>query len=271
MLEVDGGALASALGSDPLPLRHHLAGAAGFTVADIVALSGQLAAPTMQGTRAHVPLVTPRGAPSYLDDVAALARAIDAADGRIGMLFLQRIPRYRDVLEACLQQVFDAVGTPEGPPERLETSIFLAAPEAVVPVHFDSHHNVLLQLAGTKEVLVGAFPDPVAHARALEFGCRSGKRMGDAVPPTTHRFHLGPGDGLYIPPYTFHWVTGGPETSAALSCSFSTPRTEQEELVHACNAQLRRFGMRPRPPGRSPRRDRLKAAFTTSRRARAGR
>jgi hypothetical protein len=258
VLELDRAALAAAFGSRPVLLRHHLAGTRGFTTEDIVELSGQLAARTMQGTKAQVPLLTPRGVPTYDDDVAELARRIGSSDGRIGMLFLQRIPRYREVLHAILRQVFDTVGTPEGPPDRLETSIFLAAPGAVVPVHFDSHHNLLLQLEGTKEIVIGAFGDEDAQARALEVGCRSGKRMADVVPPVTARFHLGPGDGLYIPPYTFHWVTGGPETSAALSCSFSTGPTLQAEVVHAWNSRLRRVGLRPRPPGRSARRDRAK-------------
>jgi hypothetical protein len=260
LLDVDDSTLAAAFGAHTTPLRHQLAGTAGFTLPDIVELAQQLVPRTMQSTRAHVPLLTPRGVPTAKEDGAALARTIGTCDGRIGMLFLQRIPRYREVLEACLGQVFDAVGEPEGPHDRLETSIFLAAPGAVVPVHFDSHHNVLLQLVGTKEVAIGAFEDPVAQARAVEFGCRSGKRMADVMPPVTARFELGPGDGLYIPPYTLHWVTGGDETSAALSCSFSTAPTLRAEVVHACNAQLRRLGLRPRPPGRSVPRDRLKAA-----------
>ena len=258
VLDVDDSNLAAAFGTHEVPLRHRLAGTAGFTLSDIVELAQQLVPRTMQCTRAHVPLLTPRGAPTAKEDGASLARTIGTADGRIGMLFLQRIPRYREVLEACLGQVFDAVGEPEGPPDRLETSIFLAAPGAVVPVHFDSHHNVLLQLVGTKEVTIGAFDDPVAQTRALEFGCRSGKRMADVVPPVTAQFELGPGDGLYIPPYALHWVTGGDETSAALSCSFSTAPTLRAEVVHACNAQLRRLGLRPNPPGRKPARDRAK-------------
>jgi hypothetical protein len=60
--------------------------------------------------------------------------------------------------------------------------------------------------------------------------------------------------------------------SAALSCSFSTAVTVRAEAVHACNAQLRRIGLHPRPPGRSVRRDRLKvAALRAAHRARPGR
>jgi hypothetical protein len=272
VLRFDPAALAAAFGRTTARLQHGLAGSAGFTVEDLAELAGQVATGTMQATRADVPLVTPNGVPTYVDDIAELARDIEAADGRVGMLFLQRIPRYRQVLDACLRQVLDAVGAPEGPMDRDETSVFLAAPHAVVPVHFDSHHNVLLQLAGTKELTIGAFADETDQARALEFGCRSRKRMADVVPPTTAVFHLEPGDGLYIPPYTFHWVTGGPEPSAALSCSFSTAPTERAQVVHACNAQLRRLGLHPRPPGRSIRRDRLKAAaFGTALRVRTGR
>jgi hypothetical protein len=260
--------LAAGFSAHPVPLQHDLAGAPGFTVADVVALVGRLPLATMEATPARVPLLTPGGVPALAVD-PELARTIDTADARFGLLGLQDIEPYRGVLHACLGQVYGVVGMPDGPPQRDETSIFLAAPGATVPVHFDSHHNVLLQLVGTKELSIGQFPDPDAQTRALEIGCRSRTRTGHVLPPETARFELRPGDGIYIPPYTFHWVHGGTEVSAALSCSFSTAATHRAEVVHACNAQLRRLGLRPRPPGRSVGRDRLKVAgLRAARRAR---
>lgn len=269
-LRFDPQLLAAGLSTHPVPLRHDLAGASGFTVADVVALAARLPTATMEATPARLPLLTPGGVPRIPVDREQIG-AVATADLRLGLLGLQDIEPYGGGLRACLAQVFAVAGMPEGPPQRDETSIFLAAPGATVPVHFDSHHNVLLQLAGTKELTIGWFSDAGAQARALETGCRSRKRMGHAVPPETTRFHLGPGDGLYIPPFALHWVHGGSEVSAALSCSFSTASTLRAELVHTCNAQLRRVGLRPRPPGRSLRRDRAKvAAMRVAARVRAG-
>jgi hypothetical protein len=80
---------------------------------------------------------------------------------------------------------------------------------------------------------------------------------------------LGPGEGVYIPPFGFHWVRGGPETSITISCGFRTRATEQANLVHECNARLRRLGLHPDPPGASMYRDRAKVELLTwTRRAR---
>ena len=56
-------------------------------------------------------------------------------------------------------------------------------------------------------------------------------REAETLPEDTVTFRLGPGDGLYIPPFAFHWVRGGPETSIAISCGFRTRTTEQANLV----------------------------------------
>jgi hypothetical protein len=76
---------------------------------------------------------------------------------------------------------------------------------------------------------------------------------------------LRPGQGLYIPPYAFHWVTNGRTSSVSLSCSFHTVRSDRTELLHAANIKLRRFGLRPRPPGVSEPRDRIKAGLLRAR------
>lgn len=267
-LRFDSAALRSGFGAAPVRLRHDLAGAPGLSFADLVGLARRLDPVSMEATSAHVPVATPGGVPPSAFPPEAVAARLPDVDGRLGLLALQPMPFFRSVLDAVLGQVVATVGAPEGRIVRDETSVFLAPPGTVVPVHFDSHHNVLLQLESTKTISLGAFAGD-EQARALEYGCTVGKRLVAVEPPATAHLELGPGDGLYIPPYTLHWVTVGPEPSAALSCSFSTPVTERGRHVHACNARLRRFGIRPRPPGRSVLRDRVKAtAITTARRVR---
>jgi len=140
-----------------------------------------------------------------------------------------------------------------------DASIFCGSPGSVVPIHCDRHHNVLLQLAGVKEVGVGWFDDPSRQAAEIERNF--GRHLNLEVAPDRSEVHtLGPGEGIYLPPYTIHWVRCGPEPSTALSASFATSTSVQAERVHACNARLRRLHLTPVRPGVSPTRDRAKAA-----------
>jgi hypothetical protein len=149
-------------------------------------------------------------------------------------------------------------------------SVFMGSPGAVVPVHLDRHHNVLVQVSGSKRLSVGAFADPAVQRRQVERHFSGSEKHPAELPAATQTFHLQAGGALYIPPYTFHWVEGGPDVSIAMSCGFSTAGTERAELVHACNAKLRRLHLPASPPGRSGYRDRAKAGLVRhSRRVRA--
>jgi hypothetical protein len=120
------------------------------------------------------------------------------------------------------------------------------------------HHNFLLQIDGTKEVTVGSFSDARVNELAIDRFYDEGSNNAPALPDVATTFRLGPGDGVYIPPFGFHWVRGGPETSISISCGFRTRATERTNLVHECNARLRRLGLHPRPPGTSEYQDRAK-------------
>jgi len=177
--------------------------------------------------------------------------------------------RYRALLETCLAPLLTVTVEREGPPTSLGANIFAGAPGSTVPAHVDRHHNLLLQLEGTKELTVGWFADPVEQARAVEMRFSGGRPNPDRLPTVTRTFELGPGDGVYIPGYAFHWVRAGDAVSVALSCGFSTAVTDRAELVHRLNLKLRRLGLRPRPPGASQRRDHAKATvFTQAQRLR---
>jgi hypothetical protein len=64
--------------------------------------------------------------------------------------------------------------------------------------------------------------------------------------------------GLHFP-FTFpHWVQNGPSVSISFSITFRTPDLERRAMVYNVNAWLRRWGLRPTPPGQSRWRDALK-------------
>jgi len=52
-----------------------------------------------------------------------------------------------------------------------------------------------------------------------------------------------------------HWVQNGDEVSVSFSITFRTPASERRQVVYCANADLRRKGLNPRPPGASAFRD----------------
>jgi hypothetical protein len=180
---------------------------------------------------------------------------------------VERVEGYDDLLDDVLDVIGALLPRGEGPLERRHLNALLGSPGAVVPVHFDRHHNFLLQVAGTKRVTVAAHDDPLV-VRELAH-CFDADENPRTLPPPAETVELRPGDGLVLPPYTFHWVEGDADVSIAVSCEVRTETTLRTELVHECNARLRRLHLHPRPPGRSVRLDRAKAgAMRAWRRAR---
>ena len=172
---------------------------------------------------------------------------------------LELLPGYREVGQA----VVDAAsgGRPWRSGVRRWTGVVFAGSEgSSVPPHVDRHHNLLLQLEGSKEVTVGRFRDPARHQREVERDFWPGRPRPTDVPDDHQTFVLTPGLGVYVPPYAFHWVTNITPRSTALSVAMATAETERAELVHRVNRYLRRVGLHPSGPGRGQLRDRAKAA-----------
>jgi hypothetical protein len=214
---------------------------------------------------ADLPLLLPSGEVERLPVSAAdVVRRL--ADNGCWMVlwFLERSPAYRMLLDDCLDQVRPTVVSVEGAMGQGGANLLVASPCGTVPVHFDRHHNLLLQVRGTKRLMVGTFQDPAAAQHEIERHYGASRNL-DVMPTNVTTFELGPGDGVYIPPYAFHWVIGGPDVSVALSCGFRSPQSERAELVYRCNVKLRRVGLSPSPPGRSEWADRAKAAAVLAR------
>ena len=150
------------------------------------------------------------------------------------------------------------VGSAEGGVVTVNLGVFLASPDAVTPAHPDRHHNLLLAVAGRKEVWVEDDPDLRAHhLRVVDFLDRP-QDGAPFLPPARH-FVLEPGQGVYIPPYAFHWTTVVEGPALGLSIGFSTPSTVRSSQVHDLDVRLRRRGLRPRPCGAGSTKERVKA------------
>lgn len=261
LFHCDETSLLSALGRTPLRFHHGLGGHPLLTVGAVGGLAGRWPTSLTEHHLADLPLLLPRGDPPRLKASAADVAANIEENGCWMILWeANRDPSYGTLVEGCLEPVASLVGGRHGGLLRPDASLLLASPEAVVPAHFDRTHVLLFQVEGTKHVTVGRFDDPQMTQRAIERDFGRDALNLDVLPSPLGEFELGPGDGLYLPPYAFHWVKGGPAVSVAMSCSFRTAESERTHVVHACNAKLRRLGLSPRPAGSSRSTDLFKAS-----------
>ena len=253
-----------------MALRHDVVDHPGFDHADLVDVAARIPAPWTTAYASGQDLL---GQLVRLDAPGdELVRGIEANGVRLTLYHLEHVSPYREVLHHVLDEWESVTGRREGGTTKRTANVFMGAPGAVVPAHFDRHHNVLLQIRGTKVLTVGWFTDAAQTRRETEREFDQGHHGIGALPTETVTFELGPGDGVYIPAYAFHWVVGGPEVSLALSCGYSTVVTERTEVVHRTNARLRRLGLPTRPPGSSPAIDRGKIlAFRSAARLRTAR
>jgi len=260
LLDVPTIVLDDDLGAAPFAVRHHVGRSHPLLTRDaLIARAGDWPSKLSRHRSGDVPFVMPAPSADRLAaDAVDVLRDIDHNSCWLVLWELERSPRYSAFLDQCLDPVDALVGTREGGMTDRGLNVLASSPGAVVPAHFDMHHNFLLQIDGTKEVTVGSFSDPHVNERAIDRFYDEGNNNAPALPDVASTFRLGPGDGVYIPPFAFHWVRGGPETSVSISCGFRTRETEQANLVYECNARLRRLGLHPRPPGTSAYRDRAK-------------
>jgi hypothetical protein len=267
-----GEGLAGALGQQPLLLRHRLDPAdPRFAPVGLARFAASLP-PSWVRAQVAPDDALAQGAPSALTPEAAVAGL--AGNGHTVRLYhLELHPAWRPLISEVLEAALAGIPGPEARPSARAGGLFLASPGALTPWHPDRHHNLLLQVRGTKRVTIGEFCDPAEAQRQLE---RTFVRFGagpTAVPDVVRTHELGPGDGIYIPPFAMHaTVVTGTEVSVALSCSWSTAGTEQAVLVHTFNAAWRRRTGRPgRPPGHNPLTDLIKARAMGARLAWAAR
>ena len=161
MLEVDTAAFAAALGRHPMAFRHSLVGHPLLSLDAIAQRADQWPAKWVEHHLADLPVLLPRGNPPARLDMGAgdVVRGLDGNGCWMVLWYVETLPAYRALLDECLDQVVQPVERREGRMGRRGANIFLGAPGAVTPAHFDRHHNLLLQIDGTKDVTIGVFDD----------------------------------------------------------------------------------------------------------------
>jgi len=180
-------------------------------------------------------------------------------------------PLYADFCKDLLQELNRHIGRSDPGLHSPDLAIFLSSPPTETPYHIDQHPVFFFQLKGRKLMDLWDSHDPevVPPAAAEEFLCfqRQGVvRYNEALHSKVVEIELSPGEGVYWPATTPHyvrtqsyWATPGDGISLSFNISYYTAATRKRLCVSAVNRLLRkRSTLHPLPYGKSPLRDNVK-------------
>jgi hypothetical protein len=237
----------------PTGLAHRLLGHPLLELDSIAALAQRMRPKDVEYNAADLPIGVPQeDLPKNGLSIAETIRSIEENGSWMVLKLIQQDPTYRDLLRETLAELRPAIEAVTGPMLQLEGFIFVSSPDAVTPLHFDPEYNILCQIRGSKTMTI--FPaddDEMATPRFKEEYHAGGPRnlpWNDEFAPRGCAFLLNPGDAVYVPVTSPHWVRNGPEVSISFSITWRSKWSFHEADARAFNKRLRRFGLRPSDP-----------------------
>ncbi len=179
-------------------------------------------------------------------------------DSLVVLKHAEQDPVYGPVLQEILQRIFSFT-SPAAQADIIlgESLIFINSPRRTTAYHLDLESNFLLQVAGTKFIHVHDCADrSITAHEELENHC-GGDHNGAIFKPDrrgdAHDYLLTPGHGVHFPSTAPHWVENGDEVSISININFDLVSIHKRlKSVYSVNRLLRRLGLEPTPPGRSP-------------------
>lgn len=263
-LDIDAEGFHRAFARRSIALHHSLVDHPLLTLDAIAELANRLAPEQVRREHRDLPL-DDRG---YVDagegSPSETVRGIEHNGFRVSLREIQSDDAYRALIDTCLDEIAEIVGTREGGMRRRSGYVFVSSPAATTPMHFDPEHSLLLQIRGHKTVSSVPRDEPAAIQHQLD-------RYYDGAPcdladlqRAADQFELRPGDGVYFPSFVPHWVQTHGGVSVSFSIPFYTRHSERVEYVNRVNKRLRKLGMSPSPPGRSKTSDVAKASLLRS-------
>jgi hypothetical protein len=244
-------------------IRHNLSNHKLFSLPRLVELAQTLPTESVEYNSGQIPVsqdpsLTPRNGLSMEETI----RRIEECQSWMVLKNVERDPEYRALLDACLDEMRPFTGKFTSGAIRRDAYIFVTSPNSVTPYHIDNEYNFLLQIRGQKEISQFDRADrSIISEVELERFYAGGHRnlvFKEEYQAKAKVFQLQSGDGLHFPIAAPHWVKNGPEVSISFSITFRDAIAERKEMVYRMNAQLRKFGLHPVPPGFSSVRDNLK-------------
>jgi hypothetical protein len=169
---------------------------------------------------------------------------------------------YAAILDRCMSDILEVSGRElERKMRRREAIIFITSPNRLTTYHIDSENNFLLQLRGRKEINLWRPEDrDVTTEQEVERFYSVDTNAATYKPHLQHRAEvlmMEPGMGVHIPLNAPHWLKNGDNISISVSINYHSYDSERA-AIYRTNHYLRRLGLNPTPPFRSPVLDQLK-------------
>ncbi|CDO34743.1 MULTISPECIES: transcriptional regulator [Novosphingobium] len=190
-------------------------------------------------------------------------RTIVTSNSWAALKNIEQHPAYAALLEELLGELRPQIEAKTGRMLRTQGFIFVTSAGGVTPYHFDPEHNILLQVRGSKVMTqfpagdARYAPDEV-HETYHTGGGRELRWSSDLI-SGGREFAITAGEALFVPVMAPHFVRNGPEPSVSLSITWRSEWSFAEADARAFNGLLRKYGLRPRCPGRWPARNLAKA------------
>jgi len=262
VVDFDAAALGAAYRARaPMTVEHGLADHPLLSLEAIADLADWLPRDCVICDTADQPLLVPEGGPPRGSEPRPgdVIRHLDVRRSWLTLLNIERQPAYRELMDECLDEIAMVVERRPGDMRRRVGFIFVSSPLSVTPAHFDIEHSLLLQISGKKEITVGRFATTAVEQRERERYWEGSHGRVEELPPVDVTHDMVPGRGVYLPPIRPHWVNNSNAVTLSMTLTFFSADSERDQFVEACNARLRRLRLHPRPPGRSPGVDNVKA------------
>ncbi len=261
LLDIEASVFSDAFARRSIAVNHHLVDHPLFSLDAIAELADRLPPDSVRRERGNLPLVNREG---YVDigegPPSATIRDIERNGFRVSLRDIQQDPAYARLIGQCLDEVETILGGREGGMRRRTGYLFITAPAANTPMHFDPEHSFLLQVRGVKHVSVAAFDDDSIRQRELDRYYDAAECDFAAMEEIAEDFRIDSGVGVYLPSFVPHWVTTEAGISISFSIPFYTEFSERAESVNRINRRLRKLNLSPRGPGYSQPVDKVKAA-----------
>ena len=212
----------------------------------------------------HAPMLYPNARPA----VDTLSN-IETAKAWMSLLNVQTDAVYRGLVDEVLDDLKPAIDRVDPGMVYRGGWIFVTSPNTVTPFHMDKEHNFILQIKGSKRLLVWE-PDDIEvlseEARDLFHFNHSRDLVAwrEEARSRAHVFELAPGTGAYMPSTAPHLVENGDNSSITMSFTYYTDATRRDARLHTLHQRMRGWGLAPSPVGARPVLDALADAVALS-------
>ncbi|HEX5182567.1 MAG TPA: cupin-like domain-containing protein [Allosphingosinicella sp.] len=257
----------------PGKLTHGLAGHPLLGLEALVGLAGRLDPKNVEYNAGDLPYgVDPSEVSRTGLGPQETIRRIESCGSWMVLKNVDTDPAYGELLEEALGEVAPVIEPVSGEMLTKVGFIFVSSPQAVTPFHLDPEHNILLQIRGSKTIMIVPGAEDVVpdeKHEAYHVGGHRNLPWHDDYEARGETFALTPGEAVHVPLMWPHWVKNGPEPSISFSITWKSHWVYEEADVRGMNHLLRRLGVDPKPPAPFPRRNMGKAlAYRAIRKAR---